>query len=341
MGLDIVDTSFDYRLRILYEAAMRKGLWNGTYAASNRSEYWAEGTHAWIDPKGGSSFKRIYGGNTRAALKAYDPDLATLLTEIYGDGEWKYTPVATRTHLQHLQGFDPQDTPTFRWPEDVEEPYAQLRDPDIDSGDEWVNLNPYNPNQLLHLNPSISTETRTHILLVNLADFDVLVYQVHPNGTERLLQRIPAQRGLRHAEIFNSHIGDVYLIKDPQERSLALFQAEAQTGRALIGDRRPRNTETDKSRVVEIPDPQFRERTPQSIEDPVKCPSHPTSDAATDDLECISSRGKKTNRTRICHRINSVETLGESNPRCHTPQRIDAITGTTSPRESDSGHHTP
>ena len=268
MGLDIVDTSFDYRLRILYEAAMRKGLWNGTYAASNRSEYWAEGTHAWIDPKGGSSFKRIYGGNTRAALKAYDPDLATLLTEIYGDGEWKYTPVATRTHLQHLQGFDPQDTPTFRWPEDVEEPYAQLRDPDIDSGDEWVNLNPYNPNQLLHLNPSISTETRTHVLLVNLADFDVLVYQVHPNGTERLLQRIPAQRGLRHAEIFNSRIGDVYLVKDPQGRSLALFQAEAQTGRALIVDGHPRNTETDNRLVVEIPDPNLERELRRALRIP-------------------------------------------------------------------------
>ena len=268
MGLDIVDTSFDHRLRILYEAAMTKGLWNGTYAASNRSEYWAEGTHAWIDPKGGSSFKRIHGGNTRAALKVYDPDIATLLTEIYGDSEWRYTPVATRTHLPHLQGFDPQDTPTFRWPEDVEEPYAQLRDPDIDSGDEWVNLNPYNPSQLLHLNPPILTETRTHVLLVNLADFDVLVYQVYPNGTERLLRRIHAQRGLRHAEIFNSRVGDVYLVKDPQGRSLALFQAEEQTGRALIGDGRPRNTETDNSPVVEIPDPNLERELRRALRIP-------------------------------------------------------------------------
>ena len=255
MGLETVDPSFDSRLRRLYEAAMRKGLWSGTYAATNRSEYWAEGTHAWIDPKGGSSFKRVHGGNTRGELKAYDPDLATLLSEIYGDGEWRYTPVATRMHLPHLQGFDPQESPTFRWPEDVEEAYAQLRDPALDSGEEWVNLNPYKPSQLSHLNQPSSRQNRTYVLLVNLADFDALVYQVNPNGTETFLKRIPAQRGLRHAERFSSRVGYVYLIKDPEGRSHAVFQAVEQTGRALIGDRHPRSTETDNSPEVQIPDP--------------------------------------------------------------------------------------
>ena len=254
MGLETVDPSFDERLSRVYEAAMRKGLWSGTYAASNRSEYWAEGTHAWIDPKGGSSFKGAHGGNTRAELKTYDPDLATLLTEIYGDGEWRYTLIVTRTHLPHLQGFDPQENPTFRWPADVEETYAQLRDPAIVNGDEWVNLNPYNPSQLSHLNQPRSRQNRTYVLFVNLADFDVLVYRVDPNGTETLLRRIHAQRGFRHAELFSSRVGDVYLVKDTHERSLAVFQAEEQTGRALIGDGRPRNTATNNSPEVQIPD---------------------------------------------------------------------------------------
>ena len=235
MGLNTVDPEFDARLKIVYDAAMKKGLWRGTYAASNRSEYWAEGTHAWIDPKGGSSFKRVHGGNTRAELKTYDPGLATLLTEIYGDGEWRYTPIVTRTHLSHLRGFNPQDSPAFKWPEKLEEAYARLRNPDIDSGDEWVNLNLYKPSQLSHLNKSRARGTRTHVLLVNLAEIDVLVYQVHPDGTETFIKRIYAKRGLRHAEIFNSHVGDVYLIKDQETQNLAVFRAEEQTGRAVIG----------------------------------------------------------------------------------------------------------
>ena len=234
-GLRAIDPGFDNRLKMMYNASMKKGLWRGTYAASDRYEYWAEGTNAWIDPKGGSSFKGIHGGNTRAELKTYDPGLATLLTEVYGDGEWRYTPVVTRTHLPHLQGFNPQDSPTFKWPKELEETYAQLRDPDINGGNEWMNLNSYKPSQLSHLNKARTRGALTYVLFVNLAEIDVLVYQVHPDGAEIFIKRVPANRGLRHAEKFNSHVGDVYLIKDQKGRNLAVFRAEEQTGRALIG----------------------------------------------------------------------------------------------------------
>ena len=234
-GLRTIDPGFDNRLKMVYDASMERGLWRGTYAASDRYELWAEGTNAWMYAKGGSSFKSIHGGNTRQALKEYDPGLATLLTEVYGDGEWQYTPIATRTHLPHLRGFNPQDSPTFKWPKEVEKTYAQLRDPNIHSGREWVNLNPYKPSQLSHVNKPRAKGDRTYVLLVNLAKIDVLVYQVHPNGTEVFIKRVPAKRGLRHAEIFNSRVGDVYLIKDQEARNLAVFRAEEQTGRALIG----------------------------------------------------------------------------------------------------------
>ncbi len=250
MGLNTVDPEFDARLKITYDAAMKKGLWRGTYAASDRSEYWAEGTHAWIDPKGGSSFKRVHGGNTRAELKTYDPDLATLLTEIYGDSEWRYTPIVTRPQLPHLQGFNPQDSPTFEWPEELEETYAQLRDPYIDSGDEWVNLNLYKPSQLSHLNKPRISGTSTHVLFVNLTDIDVLVYRVHPDGTETFIKRIYAKRGLRHAEIFGSRVGDAYLVKDQDGRNLAVFRAEEQTGRALIDTPSNKTNQTAQDNVV-------------------------------------------------------------------------------------------
>ena len=76
---------------------MTTGLWKGTYASVNRWEYWAEGTNTWFNPTNPEgSF--IGFGDTREDLKQYDPPLATLLTEVYGDSNWLYTPVATRTH---------------------------------------------------------------------------------------------------------------------------------------------------------------------------------------------------------------------------------------------------
>ena len=112
---------------------MQKGLWQGTYAASDRREYWAEASHAWFHPNGAGSFDLF--GNTRRALKQYDPGLATLLAEVYGDKDWQYTPVETRTHQPHLHGFNPKDSPTFDgWPE-LAALYRQLRtDPSSDGG---------------------------------------------------------------------------------------------------------------------------------------------------------------------------------------------------------------
>ena len=107
-GLDTIDPTFDGRLKIAYDVAMAKGLWKGTYAASNKEEYWAEGVGSW--------FNAAYSLNpvkTRDALKAYDPSLALLIAEIFGDGDWRYTPPATRMHLPHLQGFNPQEAFRF------------------------------------------------------------------------------------------------------------------------------------------------------------------------------------------------------------------------------------
>ena len=145
-GLKLLDPAFDRRLKETYEAAMERGLWRGYYAASNRDEYWAEGTNSWFN----STLTNAV--NTRAALKKYDPGLARLLTEVYGNNNWLYSPPATRTHLPHLQGFNPQNAITFDEPlpwviagEKLEE---QKRDPDSDGDGKWVNLDLQNPSEL-------------------------------------------------------------------------------------------------------------------------------------------------------------------------------------------------
>ena len=107
-GLNRISTEFDDRLRATYNEAMEKGLWKGTYAASNRDEYWAEGVGSWFHA---ADFRNPV--KTRDALKAYDPSLALLIAEIFGDGDWRYTSPATRMYLPHLQGFNPQDAFRF------------------------------------------------------------------------------------------------------------------------------------------------------------------------------------------------------------------------------------
>ncbi len=64
-----VDPTFDGRLRQTYKKAMAKGLWKGTYVATDHNEYWAEGAQAYFD-----CMRPQFGANTREKLKAYDPD---------------------------------------------------------------------------------------------------------------------------------------------------------------------------------------------------------------------------------------------------------------------------
>ena len=227
-GLKVVDPTFDGRLEIAYKAAMAKGLWQGTYAASDRREYWAEGTQAWFNPKGGGSFYNY--GNTRRALKAYDPELAALLAEIYGDGDWRYTPPVARTHLPHLQGFNPQDSPTFQgWPE-LEALYRQFGDPNSDGGDNWVDLRAYDPSLLPNLNNSRTASNRTMTAFVNVTQADVFVYWVARDGRAGFWSRVRPGRVRWHP----SYPNDRWLIKDANGKNLAVFQSVKKTGRALI-----------------------------------------------------------------------------------------------------------
>ena len=229
LGLNTLDPAFDERLQITYEMAMKKGLWRGTYASADRKEYWAESTQAWFHPDGGHSFSRF--GSTRQALKEYDPGLAALLTEVYGDSGWRYTPVETRTHLPHLQGFDSQDAPTFEgWPE-LEALYLQLRtDPSSDGGGKWVNLEQYNPNQLLHLTKSSVPGDTSIIIFVNFTQDDLLLYWVDSDGTEQYWTKVYPWR----PRGTSSRTNTIWLVKDTTGKNLAVFRTEEKTGRAFI-----------------------------------------------------------------------------------------------------------
>ena len=227
-GLNTIDPTFDNRLKAAYDAAMAQGLWQGTYASSDRREYWAEGTMGWFHPNGGGSFSNF--GTTRLALKAYDPGLAALLAEIYGDTQWRYTPSIVRLNLPHLQGFNPQDSPTFQGFPELEELYRQFHDPNSEGGANWVDLRPYDPSVIPILNESRNPPRLTGIGFINVTQADVLLYDVGYDGTERYWTRARPGR----VRVTPSRTDVIWLIKDLNGRNIAVFQPVEQTGRAII-----------------------------------------------------------------------------------------------------------
>ena len=95
VGIAGIEPGFNERLEDLRQNAIKKGLWDKTYAVSNKEEYFAEcvqsffncnryaepanGVHNWV--------------NRRTKLKAYDPNMYRLLQEYFYEIEnnvWNY-----------------------------------------------------------------------------------------------------------------------------------------------------------------------------------------------------------------------------------------------------------
>ena len=114
-GMSNVDPSFDSRVKSTYDAAMKAGLWKGKYAATNDREYFAEGVQSWFDNNREDDHDHNHV-NTRVELLEYDPGLAALCREVFGDTELKYTKPITRL-TGHMVGYDPAKAPTFVWPD--------------------------------------------------------------------------------------------------------------------------------------------------------------------------------------------------------------------------------
>ncbi|MCU0702994.1 MAG: peptidylprolyl isomerase [Fimbriiglobus sp.] len=115
-GLNKVDPTFDKRLRAAHAAAVERGLWKNTYAATNAGEYWAEGVQSWFDDNAPPD--ALHNDiRTRAKLKEYDKELAKMCEEVFGNKEWRYTKPQNRKpeDRAHLKNYDPKSVPIFRW----------------------------------------------------------------------------------------------------------------------------------------------------------------------------------------------------------------------------------
>ena len=104
---------------------MEEGLWKGKYASVNHHEYFAEGVQSWFDNNRPPDHDHNHV-DTRAELIEYDPRLAELCREVFGDTKLTYTIPATRLR-GHLAGYDPDKAPTFEWPERLTKEKAEIR----------------------------------------------------------------------------------------------------------------------------------------------------------------------------------------------------------------------
>jgi hypothetical protein len=114
-----LDPTFDARVEAAYDAAMAAGLWAGKYASVNHHEYFAEGVQSWFDDNRENDHDHNHV-NTRAELIEYDPPLAALCREVFGETEFRYTKPVTRL-TGHLAGYDPNQAPKFEFPERLAE----------------------------------------------------------------------------------------------------------------------------------------------------------------------------------------------------------------------------
>lgn len=124
-GMVNVDPTFDARLKANYEAAMSAGLWKGKYASVNHHEYFAEGVQSWFDNNRENDHDHNHV-NTRDELMKYDPLLAEICREVFGDTKLRYTKPATRLN-GHLSGYDPAKAPRFEWPERLNKAKEAIR----------------------------------------------------------------------------------------------------------------------------------------------------------------------------------------------------------------------
>ena len=116
MAINDLDPTFQSRLEKCFKLAIEEKIWEGTYAASNPAEYFAEGVQSWYECNRAND--REHGSiDTRKEVQKHDPRLANLIIEKFGEDSWKYIHVSERgSQEKHLKGFDPEKENPFVWP---------------------------------------------------------------------------------------------------------------------------------------------------------------------------------------------------------------------------------
>ncbi|MFI3187038.1 MAG: hypothetical protein QX198_13780 [Methylococcaceae bacterium] len=198
-GMSSIDPTFDKRLAKAYENARTIGLWSGTYAMQNRMEYWAEATQSWFDTnrKNDQEHGPI---NTRDLLKLYDPEIAKLLEEVYGNSRWRYISPSARFEPErsHLAGLNQAKLSSFVWTKDIST---------LARSGEVVKL--LQPGKMLVSSPHGSNK-KTALNFMNHRDHDVSLFWIDFDGRRKFYATI--NPGLHYQQ--NTFSGHVWVITE-------------------------------------------------------------------------------------------------------------------------------
>jgi len=223
MALSTVDPTFDARLTAAFAHARHSGLWSGTYAAENRMEYWAEATQSWFD------CNRVNDNehgpiDTRAKLVAYDPQIASLLAEVYSNRPWRYTKISQRGSADraHLAGFDRAQAGTFAWPD---------RAPPLDGAAPSAVPLPALPRLAPLSIPAASPRSNepTAVVFWNHRSREVSLAWVDFDGARKHYATLAP--GAKHVQ--QTYVGHVWVVSE-REATVGAFVAGRQEARADI-----------------------------------------------------------------------------------------------------------
>ena len=130
----------------------------------------------------------------------------------------------------------------FEWPTELEMCSQQLYEAD-GNGEDTVNLEPYNTNQLSRLRSTREgLFAATEVIFVNNSTDDLFLYWLEYDGTERDFGSVAACGFI----IKRSYSGHTWLVRDQHGEALVVFKAAEKTGLAFVGSAQA-NTLTETS----------------------------------------------------------------------------------------------
>lgn len=224
-GLASVDPTFQDRLEEVFGRAKLKGLWKGKYAGTNPSEYWAEAVQSWFNCNRENDNDHNHV-NTREELKAYDPELASLVESAFGDGNWRYKKPRDRKAAAHLAGYDATRAPHFVWPTKLVAAHEAIL-----KGKHLESLPPL-PMAQVASGTARSPESAQAVKLRidNRSTDSVKIFWIDFEGKRKEYGQTDPGRNFDQ-ETFTGHL---WLVTNPAGTPIALFAAGSKDGLAVV-----------------------------------------------------------------------------------------------------------
>lgn len=230
MGVNSLDKTFQGRLQAAFDAARRAGWWQNKYAGTNPSEYFAEGAQSWFDTNREHDHDHNHV-NSRAELRAYDPGLAKLCEEVFGDREWRYArPAARQPAAPHFAGFDLAKAGKFAWPKELTEWQEKFRRGEVTMAPtNALALAPHAPEAGADWR-STSGGARMDLYFQSARKEPVLLFWVDNEGAAHYRGKL---RAAEHTRL-TSFAGHLFKVTDERTNTLRYFIAGPQAGSAVI-----------------------------------------------------------------------------------------------------------